>query len=186
MATYKHLSLDYRFKIQHLLDNGSSLKAIARELGCSTSTISREVKKHLEFRRKGAVGLTFNDCLHRNSCTHSLICDNPSCKFGMCRFCSNCSSVCKDYTKEICSKLSNPPYVCNGCPERNKCRLEKRIYSARSAYDEYRELLVETRCGVSVSEDDVFMINSIVSPLVRQGQSIHHICEVNKDAIMLC
>ena len=32
------------------------------------------------------------------------------------------------YEKYICPRLSKPPYVCNGCPERNKCSPEKHLY----------------------------------------------------------
>lgn len=32
-----------------------------------------------------------------------------------------------------CPDLSRPPYVCNGCPKRKTCTLEKHVYSPRSA-----------------------------------------------------
>jgi len=43
----KHLTLDDRQEIQECLDKGISFKDIARRVGKSATTISREVKKHL-------------------------------------------------------------------------------------------------------------------------------------------
>lgn len=41
----KHLSFEERVIIQTRIKDGFSLRAIARELGCSPSTISYEVKR---------------------------------------------------------------------------------------------------------------------------------------------
>ena len=46
-ALNKHLTLDDRQEIQECLDKGISFKDIARRVGKSPTTISREVKKHL-------------------------------------------------------------------------------------------------------------------------------------------
>lgn len=43
---YKHLALEQRFLINTHLQAGSSYSEIARELGCSPSTITREVKRN--------------------------------------------------------------------------------------------------------------------------------------------
>ena len=80
--------------------------------------------------------------------------------------------------------MTKAPYVCNGCEERSKCTLEKSLYSAVIAEDEAKLLLRESRSGISLDEDEIQRIDSIVTPLVLQGQSIHHICCSNKDSIM--
>ena len=41
----KHLSLEERVIIQTRIKDGFSLRAIAREIGCSPSTISYEIKR---------------------------------------------------------------------------------------------------------------------------------------------
>ena len=43
----QHLTYDERMLIQIRLKDGKSQKAIAREIGCSPTTISNEVKKGL-------------------------------------------------------------------------------------------------------------------------------------------
>jgi len=81
-------------------------------------------------------------------------------------------------------KLTQAPYVCNGCEKRPKCNLEKSFYSAVIAENEAKLLLRDSRSGISLDEDEIQRIDGIVTPLVLQGQSIHHICCSNKDSIM--
>lgn len=184
MATNKHLSLDERIKVQQCLKESKSFKAIGRELNRDPTTVSKEVKNHVLFKRVGSYGKAFNNCLHRFTCTHSYICTSPYCRNAYCRFCKICTSVCEDFKEYRCSKLLKPPYVCNGCSKRNSCTLEKRIYSATFAQDEYEFMRSESRSGISVCEDEISRLDNIISPLIVKGQSIHHICTNNKDSIM--
>ena len=82
-------------------------------------------------------------------------------------------------------KLNKVPYVCNGCIELSKCTLEKSFYKAITAENDAKILLSESRSGISLNEDEIRRIDNIVTPLTRQGQSIHHICCSNKDSIMI-
>ena len=50
LARDKHLTLDAREEIQRCLEIGTSFKDIARRVGKSPTTISREVKKHLTYK----------------------------------------------------------------------------------------------------------------------------------------
>lgn len=61
----KHLSLDDRSAICNRLDRRDSFKQIARELGKDCTTISKEAKNHLTFRKTGTVGKAYNACVHR-------------------------------------------------------------------------------------------------------------------------
>ena len=45
--------------------------------------------------------------------------------------------------------------------------------------------LSESRTGLSFSEDEILYLDGLISPLIKQGQSPHHICETNKDSIMI-
>jgi len=66
----------------------------------------------------------------------------------------------------------------------NLSTLEKSLYKAVTAEDEAKLSLRESRSGISLDEDEIQRIDGIVTPLVLQGQSIHHICCSNKDSIM--
>jgi len=89
--------------------------------------------------------------------------------------------VCDDFEEEHCYRLYEPPYTCNGCIEERKCTLRKRYYLHRKAHAAYREMLVESRTGANISEDELIALDELVSPLLRQGQSAHHIVANNPD-----
>ena len=185
MVIFKQFSLEERITIQNELNSNKSFKAIAEQLGKAPSSISREVRRHIEQKESGSYGRQFNDCANRSSCTLENVCQGTfPCSRKLCRNCKNCKDVCSAYSKQICDRLAMPPYVCNGCDKRLKCTLEKSLYKAVTADEEAKLLLCESRSGISLDEDEVQRIDDIVTPLIQQGQSIHHICCSNKDSIM--
>ena len=185
MGTFKQFSLGERITIQNELDSRKSFKAIAEQLGKAPSSISREVRRHIELKKSGGYGRQFNDCAKRYSCNRENVCQGEvPCSRKLCRNCKKCKDFCPAYRKEIRQALAYPPYVCNGCEKRLKCTLEKSLYKAVMAEQAAKLLLRESRSGISIDEDEIQRIDSIVTPLVLQGQSIHHICCTNKDSIM--
>lgn len=66
-----------------------------------------------------------------------------------------------------------------------RCTLEKRFYHAASAHKEYRDILSESRSGLSYSEEEIKRLDDIVSPLIFRGQSRNHICTCNRDSLMV-
>jgi IS30 family transposase len=96
-----------------------------------------------------------------------------------------CYNFCPSFTEERCPKLEQPPYVCNGCPDTLRCTLKKKFYSSAHAYHKYKELLSDVRSGISTNPEELERLDQIISPLIKQGQSIHHICINHADEIML-
>ncbi len=184
----KHLVLDDRYDIQRGLDSSLSFKAIGTEIGKDCTTVSREVKSHIIFVQKGAPYRPFNDCANRAHCIHyGDACNKCSRKNKKkCSNCGACIPACPDYKKEVCPLLSKPPYVCNGCNMKNMCTLEKHLYDACSAHKEYEELRSESRSGYNLTEKELKQLNSVFSPLLKNGQSIHHILINNPDKILRC
>ena len=183
---HTHLSLEDRITISQMLSERQSFKQIASAVGKNCTTISREVRNHIEFRRSGGYGRSYNACLHRRDCSHFSLCDScTSNKRKHCSLCEKCNPNCPDFKEEKCRKLEKPPYVCNGCTDRRSCTLEKRLYPPSYADKEYRDLLSEARSGISYSEAEIRHLDSIVSPLLLRGQSLNHICANNKDALMV-
>ena len=151
-AKQKHLDLKSRYVIEHSLDSSMSFKAIARELGKDCTTISKEIRNHLVFKKSGALGKPFNDCALRFDCDIFQVCQPCVNRSGRpCKFCGRCLSSCISYKKETCSRLSKPPYVCNGCEKKRNCTLEKRFYHALSAQKEYELTKSESRSGFAIS-----------------------------------
>ena len=187
MAKQKHMDLKQRCIIEHSLDEGRSFKAIGSEIGKDCTTISKEVRGHKVFEKRGGYGRPFNDCANRQGCQEVRICpDCTSKKRLRCCFCGKCGPFCENYQKETCKKLDKPPYVCNGCPERNSCTLEKSFYKAVYAHKEYEMLRSESRTGYNITEAELAQLDAVVSPLLRKGQSIHHIAVNHQNEVMCC
>lgn len=186
MTKHKHLAQEERIVIEHRLTQKESFKSIARELCKDPTTIAKEVRSHIQFRKTGSYGKAFNDCLIRRDCSKHHLCGKSRCK-RLCCFCCLylCSTLCSDYQQESCKKLLNPPYVCNGCKGKRGCTLEKRVYSATHAQKEYEVIRCEARQGIQITEEEALRINCIISPLLMKGQSLHHICINHADEIMM-
>ena len=184
MPKNSHLTLQDRSIICTRISQGVPFSQIALELEKSPDTISREVRAHRVSIETGSYGRGFNPCIHRNHCNKTFICG--TCIHGgrKCRSCKDCFKHCGDFKEEECEKLSNPPYVCNGCKDRQKCTLRKLEYQPYSAEKEYKAKLSDSRTGFAISPEKLERINEVISPLIKNGQSIHHIFENNKDVLM--
>ena len=180
----KHLTFEERQTIKSMLDKKESFKSIARELGRDCSTISKEVKNHIIFKKTGCFGHSFNDCLNKKDCTQKNLCNSTDCRYQTCSFCTFCYLHCADYQKQYCDIYNKPPYVCNGCEYRRKCTLEKHLYDPFEAQREYEYVRKESRTGICISEKEAFTLDEIITPLLKKGQSIHHILTHNKSTIM--
>lgn len=186
MNKNRHLTREERNVIELGLSRKESFKCIGRELGKDPTTVAKEVKNHIQFRRTGCFGKTFNNCLFHKDCARRYLCGNRKCN----RLCSNCPDhpclqLCPDYHPHMCPRLAKPPYVCNGCEDKRSCTLEKRIYSAVHAQREYEAVRTEARQGIQLTEDEALRLDALISPLLMKGQSLHHICVNHADEIML-
>ncbi len=188
MSKYKQLNKDDRLSIEEGLRNHDSFKKIGESIGKDCTTISKEIRSHRVYRKTGAYGRPFNDCVLRKNCKQSGVCSSCISSKSHPRFCSSCGrciSSCILYKKELCQKLSKPPYVCNGCSQQRFCTLEKKFYDALLAQTEHNSVLSESRQGFSLSEPDRKRLDDIVSPLLIKGQSLHHICLNHKAELMV-
>ena len=73
--------------------------------------------------------------------------------------------------------MEKAPFVCNGCNKpRNRCHIANKYdYNAAFAQRKYEELLSSSRQGIAVSRPEIHRMDSILKPLVEQGQSPYHI-----------
>ena len=184
----KHMTLENRITIQNELDKGTSFKDIGILLGKDCTTISKEVRKHIVKEKSGAMGKSFNNCLLnvRRQCSLRSVCSKcTSVHNRLCWSCGKCTESCISYIPYSCPKLARPPYVCNPCRERSKCALEKSFYRAVTAQEEYTLLRSESRSGFALNEDELASIDAVVSPLLRQGQSLHHISLFHENETMV-
>lgn len=188
MKKNKHLDLAARTTIQTELEKGSSFKEIAIILGKDCTTISKEVRKHICKEKTGAMGKAFNDCLIniRRECSLRSVCSKcTSLSNRLCWSCGKCTLSCTSYVPYSCPKLLKPPYVCNACKDRHRCALEKSFYRAVHAQKESALLKSEARSGFAISEQELSHLDQIISPLLRNGQSLHHIAIHHQDETMV-
>lgn len=185
MSKYSHLTLSDRIAIEVGLRERKSFAAIAIEIGKDASTISKEVRNHVKAKQSGS----YNPCANRKNCKHHGDLCKP-CRYLWGKDCKQCGYTkcfkhCQDFKDDPCPKLSKPPYVCNGCIERQACKRERRLYEAKFAQEEYETVRSECRKGYAITPSEAGRIDSILSPLIKQGQSLHQICVNNTDEIML-
>jgi len=177
----QHMTLNDRQTISTGLKNGDSLGTIAKQIGKSPSTVSREIRGHRVVWDKAPYGRVNNRCINRNSCSLKGVCDGNCTR--KCSACGKCARSCPMYQEEHCSKLAQAPYTCMSCPELNRCPLEKFRYDPFYAQDEYRQTLSEARTGFNLTPAELNDIDAQVTPLILQGQSIHHVALVCNDRI---
>lgn len=176
----KHMTMDDRIVIEKGLDANQSLRSIAQQLGKDPTTIAKEIKKHRTMRKHNDYSIKPNKCALKRDCTKKHICQiyAPVCK-QLCKNCNHCNSHCPDFIPVSfhCNKLDKAPYVCNACNKSMRCRLDKAFYKATTAQKQYKTVLVESRTGINISPEDLILLDEIVSPLVRQGQSPYMILQ---------
>lgn len=175
----KHLTLEDRIYIENELNKGTSFKDIAKFLCKDPTTISKEVKAHRlsDWYHKGTFYNAQNFCIHRYQCKKTNACGKILLCGVKCASCPTCNQTCKDFVKERCNRLDKAPYVCNGCPKKiNYCTIaHKYTYNARSANRKYREKLSDSRAGINLTKRELHKKDSIISPLIEQGQSPYQI-----------
>lgn len=176
----KHLSYDDRLEIQAGLKERLDFTQIAKQIGKSRTTVSREVLSH----RKRILPQNGNRCKYRSTCNQPLIC-RDRCKEKVSRSCKTscnmCNRICAHFVEETCTRYEKPPYVCNGCYKRTRCQLTRMIYDAKAAQIDYEENFSESRKGISVSEAELDYLDQIVSDGIKRGMSVPVIWEQHKD-----
>ncbi len=177
-----HLTINDRIRIQIQLGEGKNFKEIGAGIGKDSTTISREIKSHMQIIHKPVTRFS-NDCKNRGNknCPVSYACDlGSTCRRETCSNCPNgiCGKNCSSYSKLRCEKLDKPPYVCNGCKSYKikQCQLEKQMYVAAEAQKTYKDLLSTSRQGIHIDEVELKTIENILeNGIVKKHQSINHV-----------
>lgn len=85
-----------------------------------------------------------------------------------------------------CPTLKKLPFVCNLCTSKVRCRLIQRYYYADEAHQKAHRRLKNSRSGTLLTHQQLQLIEATVSPLIRAGQSVHHICNNNILSLPIC
>ena len=158
MANYMHLTFEERCKIEELLNKRMRKYQIAKEIGKTQSTISREINRHKQFYMHSDYSNNYYSCVYFKDC-------------------KRCDHKCKFYKPIICKDRDKFYWACNNCEKVKNCKLDKYFYRADRAERDYRYNLSESRKGINLDENDLYNLSHLICPLIRQGQSIYVILE---------
>lgn len=158
-----HLTLEQRKVIQAGIENNSTKASIARTIGKDATTVAKEIRKHRTLKPRN----TFNRpilCAKRKSCEIKI-----------------CFPGCSGFEKPSCHRRDKSPGACNKCENSPECHLDKYFYNAIKAHEEYRRDLVDFREGINLTYKGCADIAKVISPLLKQGQSVHQILSAHKE-----
>ena len=183
----RHLTDDLRLALEAALRERKPFAQISRETGIPRPTIKREVVNRRVESTKTSCGRRFNPCARRDRCDAAGMCGRPDCS----RSCASCGLRCREglcprFEEELCPRLAAPPYVCNGCPDEQRCRLRKQYYLHRAAHEGYRRTLVESRQGVNLTEGELMALSETLAPALARGQSPHHATVASPESFAVC
>lgn len=74
-----------------------------------------------------------------------------------------------------CDKTDKAPFVCNGCPNKNKCKKNRYFYYAEDANNNYRKTLVESRQGIDFDNDEFRKMDKVIKEEIDKGHSFYMI-----------
>ena len=182
----KFLTFEERLAIARGLTEQLSFGEIGKELSKDRSTIAKEVKRYAVDIKGGCSYYAYNSCVHRAACREKKVCGEGCTRPSAtkCSVCNKCNDHCKDFQEEICTGRFKPPYVCNGCQNKNNCTLKKFVYDPEEAHAAFLNHLSSSRSGICSTEADLARINEIITPLVRNGLSLHQIYSTHADELM--
>lgn len=182
----KHLTLSDRIQIEAGLEKGMNFTQIAKLLHKASSTISKEIRRHLfcvphyskDMQKRRS------ECAYFSSCDKKQVCGRSDCT-ALCTRCRSkrCSMFCRDFTPRICEKLKKPPYICNACGNLRNCSHDFYFYRAKYADDIYNEIKTTSRNGINQTPESLKQMDRLVSPLIRKGQPLAHIYANYSDEI---
>lgn len=184
MLNRKHLTFEERCFIEKELHFRHSLASIAKALGRSKSTISREIKRHDWLITISSTKKSLNPCAIQKHCVQKALCPLDACMRqhqGFCKSCQHCVVNCPYFIKAQCHRLKKAPYVCNGCPERRGCLYPKHQYAALAAQRAYAQQLSQQRQGISLSANELRWLSESVLQGLKRGLSPHVIYQQHKD-----
>ncbi|SHI13971.1 Transposase and inactivated derivatives, IS30 family [Butyrivibrio fibrisolvens DSM 3071] len=176
-----HMTLDDRVSIQEGLDNNLSPSAISKKIGKARSTVIREITKRRAYKGKRYPGAK-PPCVRKKDCVVFGLCNNKRCS-SPCRNCHACKDICPEYFPNECERLSKSPHVCNGCIKAPSCNYDRYYYYASYAHNSYQDILISTREGINQDPESLQLLDDIISPLIRKGQSLSHIFANHADEI---
>jgi len=180
MSNYNRITFKERVRIEAGIYARKSFSQIAKEIGRSTSSVTREVKQN-----RIMVKTPYNfgtDCIYPPNCAKTGLCGEEYCD-KRCWTCTDhdCTKYCDRCITHTCKKTVQAPFVCDACSEKSKkaCKYNKFYYLAEKADAKSKETRSKSREGIRLNQEELQTLDEILSPLLLQGQPLSHICNAH-------
>ncbi|NMA74152.1 MAG: IS30 family transposase [Bacteroidales bacterium] len=183
---YMRITKQERQSIQRMLNRGFSPNKIAIELERSPSTILREIKRNrvrIVNGKNSYKKVLDSNCAHAAHCFKQHLCVDCIQDKMLCRLCERCNAVCDDFRFVSCPRRDAIPWTCNACEQRRTCKLVKYYYRADEAQVYAQQKLKESRTGLAISDEELQALDTLITPLLNKGQSVHHVYMTHADKI---
>ena len=176
------MTLSERVRIEAGIYAKKSLKEIAKDIDKSPRHVSEEIRKNrTTIKGDRPCG---KECRRANGCKRVGLCGKPDCH-RRCFTCHeiDCQTVCSAYDDHPCPTLQKPPYVCNVCPIRRKCKADRAYYIAQQADAVARRRYSDARSKPQIRGEALKALDTLVTPLIKKGQPLTHICAAHEDEL---
>lgn len=168
------LTLAERIVIECGIYQKLKLSQIAKKIGKTPGSVSREIRLNRTF----ALGehTCGKDCCFAGECKTKSLCGVKECS-KRCVACReyDCRDLCSRYNNTPCSILLKPPYVCNTCVRRRKCKADRAYYIAQQADAMAKRRYSDSRSKIQTRGKELEKLDKLVSPLILKGQPLTHI-----------
>lgn len=151
-----------------------SLKEIAQKIHVSPRHVSQEIRRNST--KVPGIHPLGKTCHNATGCKRRGLCGNKECH-RQCYTCReiDCQSICTAFHDAPCAQLKKPPYVCNVCGNRRKCKMDRAYYIAQQADAVARRRYSEARSKPQIKGTELSSLDALVSPLIKKGQPLTHI-----------
>ena len=168
------MTLSERVAIEAGIYAHKTLSEIAERIHKSRRHVSEELRKNAT-RVPGEHPLG-KRCHNATSCKRTGICGKEGCTRRCCTCREvDCQTVCSAFQDGPCKQLQTPPYVCNVCTNRRKCKADRAYYIAHQADAVARRRYAQARSKPQLQGDELTALDALVTPLIKKGQPLTHI-----------
>lgn len=181
----KQLTLRERKEIEEGLGRSDPFRAIARLIGRSPSTVSREVREN---RHARAFKGRRSACRDRNWCKRVGVCAECVREGAFCAGCDarDCRDRCGAYAEQVaCDVLVRAPWVCNGCRKnRYGCnRANRFVYDAQVAQSASDGRRSDSRRGIDMEPERAEAALARIKDGLSRGLSPYEISVLYEDVV---
>lgn len=160
LTQFGQMALTDRVAIEVGIAKKQTFEKIGKTIGRSPVTVAREIKAN---RTKLPPEYPFgNDCKLARHCEKKHMCGaDPEACDEKCKKCRgfNCHENCVLYESVECHQTDRPPYVCNNCYYRTKCKKTRYYYNAKHADATVSRRRSSSRKGIRLTEEQIDTIN---------------------------